>query len=179
MPAIRAEGRYAVATRWQETITTAGQLSRGDDGVLTGLARGPADVSEVRRACEIAMLRAIAAVGSVVPLDEVQHLLFVRDFMPRPPASPTTPWRWTLRPICCRLRSGRTLGRRPGRPSKCHAFPPAAWWRSRSSPESADSLAGHKLRSHDSTSTGAVVGNERRAECFCELLGDGSVEGSR
>lgn len=86
LPQVKAQGAYAVAVARHGVVWTAGQLSRTEDGVLTGCAHGEADVPAVRRACEIAVLRAIAAVRTVVDLDAVDQVLCLRGFVVATPA---------------------------------------------------------------------------------------------
>ena len=86
LPGVKAQGSYAVAIARDGVVWTAGQLSRGDDGVLTGCAQSEADLSAVRRACQVAVLRAIAAVRTVADLDAVDQILCLRGFVVASPA---------------------------------------------------------------------------------------------
>jgi enamine deaminase RidA (YjgF/YER057c/UK114 family) len=86
LPEVRAQGAYAVASLHGDTIWTAGQLSRTAEGVLTGLARGPDDLLAAKHACEIAVLRAIAAVRTLVDLDRVKQVLYLRGFIAAAPS---------------------------------------------------------------------------------------------
>lgn len=85
LPHVQAQGNYAVAIMHRNTIWTAGQLSRTEQGVLTGIARGPKDLAAARQACEIAVLRAIAAVRTLVGLDRVKQVLHLRGFIATAP----------------------------------------------------------------------------------------------
>lgn len=86
LPEVKAQGAYAVAVVRDGVVWTAGQLSRTDDGILTGCAHGEADLPAVRKACEVAVLRAIAAVRTVAHLDEVDQILCLRGFVVATPA---------------------------------------------------------------------------------------------
>ena len=85
LPEAYPKGAYAVAVRRGDIIWTAGQLSRTDDGLVLGLSSAD-DVDEMRRACEVATLRAVAAVRSIADLDTVEQLLFLRGFIASSPS---------------------------------------------------------------------------------------------
>lgn len=86
LPAVHPQGAYAVAVKRGDIVWTAGQLSRTDDRVISGLAITPDDLQGTRLACEVAVLRAIAAVRSIADLDAVEQVLFLRGFIASPPA---------------------------------------------------------------------------------------------
>lgn len=81
LPTVTAQGSYAVAIRHGDVVHTAGQLSRLPDGLLSGIAAGEQDLAKAKEACKAAVLRAIAAVRSVAPLDSVSQVLTLRGFI--------------------------------------------------------------------------------------------------
>ena len=82
---VQAQGAYAVAVLHNGTIWTAGQLSRTNEGVTTGIARGPDDLAAARHACEIAVLRAISAIRNLMDLDRVVQVIHLRGFISAAP----------------------------------------------------------------------------------------------
>lgn len=85
LPVVRAQGEYAVAVVRGGTVWTAGQLSRTDTGLISGIAHGADDLPQVRYACQVAVLRAIAAVRSVVHLNTVDQVVFLGGFIAASP----------------------------------------------------------------------------------------------
>lgn len=81
LPTVSAQGNYAVAVRHSDLVFTAGQLSRLPDSIISGVAAGPEDLIKAQEACRVAVLRAIAAVRSVAPLDSVSQVLTLRGFI--------------------------------------------------------------------------------------------------
>ncbi len=81
LPTVVAQGNYAVALRHGDVVYTAGQLSRLDTGILSGVATGAQDLAKAQEACRVAVLRAIAAVRSVVPLINIGQVLTLRGFI--------------------------------------------------------------------------------------------------
>lgn len=81
LPTIQANGSYVVARKHKDMVWTAGQLSRTDQGVVTGRACDIDDLPAAKKACEVAVLRAIAAVATVASLDSVSQVLILRGFI--------------------------------------------------------------------------------------------------